>query len=67
MVKIYVNDAMARVIDHARMVLTAVETGEALHKQLVNLANLTQFAPMNTVAARRSVADKIIAAEKFIC
>ncbi|MCX5990904.1 MAG: acyl-CoA dehydrogenase family protein [Chloroflexi bacterium] len=67
MVKIYVNDAMARVIDHARMALAAVETGEALHKQLVNLTNLTQFAPMNTVAARRSVADKIIAAEKFIC
>jgi len=66
MVKVYVNDAMAGISDRARQALAAMETGDVLQKQLATLAKLGQFTPMNTVAARRSVADRIIEAGKYI-
>jgi alkylation response protein AidB-like acyl-CoA dehydrogenase len=67
MVKVYVNDAMARVSDYARQIFAAMETGGALHTQLAVLRELSQFTPINAVEARRNVADRIIEAEKFIC
>ncbi len=67
MVRIYVNDALARVSDYARQVFAAMETGDVLHTQLATLRKLSQFTPINTVEARRNVADRIIEAERFIC
>jgi alkylation response protein AidB-like acyl-CoA dehydrogenase len=67
MVKVYVNDAVGRISDYAREVLVATSTGETLHSQLASVSNLMHLTPVNTVALRRSIADKVIAAEKFIC
>ncbi len=61
MVKTYVNDAMTRIADWAKPVVASLD------KQMAELQNLTQFTPVDTIAARRRIADKIIAAEKFIC
>jgi len=67
MVRVYVNEAMARVGEYARQLLAAVETGNALHAQLEMLNRFSQFTPINTIEARRKVADRIIEAERFIC
>jgi len=67
MVRVYVNDAMARVSDYARQIFAAMETGDALHTQLEILTKLSQLTPINAVEARRNVADRIIEAERFIC
>jgi alkylation response protein AidB-like acyl-CoA dehydrogenase len=67
MMKVYVNDAVGRISDYAREVLVATSTEETIQSQLATVANLMHLTPVNTVALRRSIADRIIAAEKFIC
>jgi alkylation response protein AidB-like acyl-CoA dehydrogenase len=67
MMKVYVNDAVGRVSDYAREVLVAAAATEALQGQLATVNNLMQQERVNTVALRRNIADRIIAAEKFIC
>ena len=67
MMKVYVNDAVGRVSDYAREVLVATSTEETIQSQLATVANLMHLTPVNTVALRRNIADRIIAAEKYIC
>jgi len=67
MVRVYVNDAMARVSDYARQIFAAMETGDALHTQLEILTKLSQLTPINAVEAGRNVADRVIEAERFVC
>lgn len=67
MVRVYVNDGMVRIGDHARQVWAAMETGDALDSQLATLRKLSQLTPINAVEARRDIADRIIEVEKFIC
>jgi alkylation response protein AidB-like acyl-CoA dehydrogenase len=67
MVKIYVNDAVGRISDYAREVLVATSTEETVDGQLATVANLMHLTPVNTVALRRGIADKVLAAEKYIC
>jgi len=67
MVRVYVNEAMRRVYEHAAGALAAVHTGEELNKQLAALSNMTHVDPVNTIGLRRGIADKVIAAEKYIC
>lgn len=61
MVKTYVSDAMTRITDWAKPVMAV------LGKQMAELQNLTHFTAVDTIATRRSIADRIIAAEKFVC
>ena len=61
MVKTYVNDAMRRITEWAGPVMAA------LGREMTELQSLTQFAILDTVAARRRIADKTIDAEKFVC
>jgi len=61
MVATYVNDAMKRINIWAETVMAALD------KQTTELESLTHFTTMDTVAARRRIADHIIAAEKFVC
>lgn len=47
--------------------MSAMEGGETLDSQLAMLRKAIQFTTINTVQARRGIADRIIAAEKFAC
>jgi alkylation response protein AidB-like acyl-CoA dehydrogenase len=67
MMKVYVNDAVGRISAYAREVLVATSTEETIQSQLATAANLMHLTPVNTVALRRNIADRIIAAEKYIC
>jgi alkylation response protein AidB-like acyl-CoA dehydrogenase len=66
-VRVYVNEAMSRVHDHAAGALAAVHTGNELTEQLAALSNMTHVSPINVIGLRRGIADKVIAAEKYIC
>ena len=60
MVKVYVNDAFERVEGFARQALAAIAEGDTLRTQLSALKKLARFYPINTVAMRRWIADKVI-------
>ncbi len=67
MVRVYINDSMKRIDDYASQILTAMETGDMLYTQLGALRKLSRLVPINTVEARRRIADRIIDAEKYTC
>jgi len=67
MVRVYINDSMKRIDDYASQILTAMETGDTLYTQLGALRKLSRLVLINTVEARRRIADRIIDAEKYTC
>jgi alkylation response protein AidB-like acyl-CoA dehydrogenase len=67
MVRVYVNEAMCRVYEHAAGALAAVHSGKELTEQIDALYNMTHVSPINTIALRRGIADRVIAAEKYVC
>ncbi len=67
MVRVYVNDAMRRVNEHAAVALAAMYIGDDLRKQLAALSDMAQVSPVNSIGLRRNIANRIIAAEKFVC
>ena len=67
MVQLYVSDATARVGGYARQALAAMETDEALDTQLSVVGKALQFMPANGMQLRRSIADRIIEVERYIC
>lgn len=61
----YVNDAVARVEEHAKAILAAVSEGDTLRTNLAALRRFTKFTPINTIELRRKVADVMLAANKY--
>jgi alkylation response protein AidB-like acyl-CoA dehydrogenase len=67
MVRVYVNEAMGRISEHAAVALAAIYSGKELDEQLAALSGMTHASPVNSIALRRGIADKVIAAGRFIC
>lgn len=67
MARVYVNDTMKRIEDYASQILVAMETGDTLTTYLSALKKLARLTPINTIAARRRIADAVIEAEKYVC
>ncbi|MCL0064354.1 acyl-CoA dehydrogenase family protein [Dehalococcoidia bacterium] len=67
MVCVYVNDAMKRIDDYATQILAAMETGDVLYTQLGAMRKLSRLMPINTVAARREIAERFTEAERYTC
>ena len=67
MTQVYVNEAMRKIEDYGTQILVSVETGDVLATQLGVLKKLARLTPINTVAAKRRIANDIITAEKFVC
>ena len=63
--QVYINDSFPQVDMMARQVFAAVSEGEELRTQLMGLKRLARFAPINTIALRRKVADSIIPAARY--
>ena len=55
-----VNDAAMRVETGARTALAAMSEGDALRTHLAALRRLLKVPPINTVAIRRALADKVV-------
>lgn len=65
MVRVYVNDALGRVDTTAKTVLAAAEEGDVLRTQLAGLRRFLRHTPANTVALRRTIADRLIAHGRY--
>ena len=66
MTRVFCNDAVGRIEAHAKDTLAAMAEGDELRTLLAALRRFTKNTPMNTVAARQSVADAMIRANKYV-
>ena len=66
MVRVFCNDAAARVEAQARNTLAAIVEGDELRTLLAALKRFTKYTPTNTVAARRRVAAAMIKANRYV-
>jgi alkylation response protein AidB-like acyl-CoA dehydrogenase len=64
--RVFVNDAAMRIEASARQALAAMVEGDTLRMTLAALKRLLKVTPINTVAARRRLADETIARGGYI-
>ncbi|MGG1660620.1 acyl-CoA dehydrogenase family protein [Brevibacillus sp. NRS-1366] len=62
---VYVQEAFDRIEGWAKEALAAMEEGDDLRLRLSILKKLTRRTPINTVQLKRSIADRVIAAEGY--
>ncbi|HJQ68130.1 MAG TPA: acyl-CoA dehydrogenase family protein [Blastocatellia bacterium] len=63
--RVFANDAIGRIEQHAKEALAAMAEGDELRTMLAMLRRYMRFTPVNTIAARRRIADSIIEAGRY--
>ena len=65
-VRVYVDGAMGRILEATRQVVAALAGRGGVVDDLIDCARrLTPYPGVDTIAARRRIADAVIAAERF--
>jgi alkylation response protein AidB-like acyl-CoA dehydrogenase len=64
--RVFCADAVQRIEAGAKSTLAAVSEGDELRTLLAALRRFTKHTPINTVVARRRIADAMIAANKYV-
>src|SRR5690606_19709976 len=62
----YVYEAFPRVEQKAKHILTSMEEGDVLRTQVSILKKLTRFEPINEVKLKRTIAKRVLEAERFV-
>jgi alkylation response protein AidB-like acyl-CoA dehydrogenase len=57
---VYIHEALARVGETAKTALASIEEGDMLQMQLSMLRKLTRFKPVDTIALKRKIAERVI-------
>ncbi len=63
--RVFCNDAIARVETQAKNTLAAMVEGDELRTLLAALRRFTKHTPINAVAARQTIADALIKANRY--
>jgi alkylation response protein AidB-like acyl-CoA dehydrogenase len=66
MTRVFCNDAVERIDANAKNTLAGMSEGDELRTMLAALRRFTKLTPMNTIAARRDIADQMIKANKYV-
>jgi len=66
MTRVYMSGAMERIESAARLVIAACAEGDMLRSQLAILRRLCKYEPFNTLALRRTIAQRVIETGKYI-
>jgi alkylation response protein AidB-like acyl-CoA dehydrogenase len=66
MLRIYIALAMDKIESNARKVIAAAAEGDNLRIQTAVLRRLVKYDPINTIALRQEVAQKVIEAGKYV-
>ena len=61
----FTNDAIGHIEQFAKSALAAMSEGDELRTMLAVLKRYTRFVPVNTIAARRRIADSLIEAGRY--
>jgi alkylation response protein AidB-like acyl-CoA dehydrogenase len=65
MAKTYISDALERINISGKHAITAFNEGDTLRIMLMGLKRFTKYEPFNTTAARRRIADKLVAENQY--
>ncbi len=65
-IQVYVIDAMMRIERWAKLIFAAISSGDTLRTQLSALKRLTRYMPVNSVALRRKVAERVIQVGRYV-
>jgi hypothetical protein len=65
MMRCYLNDAIDKVNKAGKEAINAFATGDEQRMMLLGLKRFTKTAPFNSKDARRRIADKLIAENKY--
>jgi hypothetical protein len=66
MCNVFLREAMETVESAARNVLAASSEGDALRTNLAVLKRFTKFEPINAIEARRKIAARLLAADRYM-
>lgn len=66
MCSVFLREAMETVESAARNVLAASSEGDALRTNLAVLKRFTKFEPVNAIEARRGIAARLLAADRYM-
>ncbi len=65
MTRVFCHDAMEQIGVIGKTALAAMETGDNLLTMMAAIRRLTKHQPVNTIALRREIADKALAAQGY--
>jgi alkylation response protein AidB-like acyl-CoA dehydrogenase len=63
---VYLRDAMSRIEFTARTVLAACSAGDSLRTNMTILRRFAKYEPMNSIAIRRSIAERLLEAGRYV-
>jgi len=63
---VFLRDAMTRIEGFARTVLAACSEGDALRSNMAVLRRFAKFEPVDSIALRRGIAEKLINAGHYV-
>jgi len=66
MTQVYIQEAFERISYWAKTGLASMEAGDMLRTQLSILKKLTRYNPINIIALKRQIAERVIEAEKYL-
>jgi alkylation response protein AidB-like acyl-CoA dehydrogenase len=66
MTRVYMSGAMEKIESAAKLVITACAEGDMLRSQLAILRRLCKYEPFNTLALRRTIAQRVIESGKYM-
>jgi butyryl-CoA dehydrogenase len=66
MARVYLQHALEKTEASARKVIAAITDGDMLRTQMAILKRLSKYEPVNTIALRQQVAERLIEAEKYV-
>jgi alkylation response protein AidB-like acyl-CoA dehydrogenase len=63
--QVFLRDALTRMQAASQNVLAACSSGEELDRNMARLRSLTAYQPVNAVALRRNIADRLLSSERY--
>ncbi|QDP41895.1 acyl-CoA dehydrogenase family protein [Radiobacillus deserti] len=66
MTEVFIHEAFDKIESLAKEGLSAIESGDMLRTQLSVLKKLARRTPVNTVALKREIAERVVASERYV-
>ena len=66
MCAVFLRDALTRIEGFARPVLAACDEGDALRRNMAVLRRFAKFEPVNSIALRTRIAEKLLTAGHYV-